>query len=530
MLENKLKKIITAWKLDYVLLGLILTAHYTRLQWNDYIGDPDGFFHAKLASFLAQGQFVTSLPWMQFSTLRDHFVDQHLIYHLLQAPLTLINNDPLLGVKISAVIFAVAMGLVFYWLMKKLNIVWPWFFGLLLITLISLSFRLALIKVTALSLIMVWLIIYALFQKKYHTLTVLGFIYVWLYGGWPLAILIFIIFLLADRIYDFIHHKKIKLFHSKIIILLPGGGQHFDLKRLGAWLGIGLLAGTIINPYFPYNFYAYYQQFFQIGLVNQSGKFPVGGEWYSASFYTIINSCPHLFIAAAIIFILLFFNLKKISRLSWFSFLLSFSFLLLTAKSIRYVEYYSPFLLLFVASGVTDLKKIISWHKIINFWQSLVWWLKTFLAINIFILGVLIMPKIYQQILDNNIPTSYPRFRYQPATEWLKSNTPRDSIIFHSDWDEWPMLFYFNDQNRYLIGLDFTFMYNYDSELQQKYMDITQGKTKTNLAEEIKNNFNSQYIFVEKANHDELIKNLNQDPHLPLLYYDEYFNIYKIQL
>lgn len=166
MTTGKTKKILSSLKLDYVALALLVAAHYTRLQWNDYIGDPDGFFHAKIASLLAHGHFLKSMPWMQFSSLRDNFTDQHLLYHLLQAPLTLINNDPLLGVKISAVIFATAQALVFYWLLKKFKLSWPWFFSLLLIILPALSFRLSLIKITALSLIMVWLLIYAFFQKK----------------------------------------------------------------------------------------------------------------------------------------------------------------------------------------------------------------------------------------------------------------------------------------------------------------------------------------------------------------------------
>lgn len=525
---NKLKKFLVKWRLDYIFLGLIMTAHYTRIQWNDYIGDPDGFFHAKIASLLMQGQLLKSLPWMQYSTLRDHFTDQHFIYHLLQAPLTLINNDPLLGVKISAVIFAVALVLVFYWFLKKLHLSWPWLFSLLFVTLSSLNFRLSLIKITALSLIMVWLIIYALFKKKYRTLAVLGFSYVWLYGGWPLSILLFFIFYLTDKIYAFIHHQKIKLFHNKIVILLNHPKENFDLKKLGAYLGLGLLAGIIINPYFPYSLW-FYLQLMNISVFNTGQDFPVGGEWYGTDFASIVSSSPHFFILAVIIFILLFFNIKKASRLTWFSFILTFVFLLLTVKSKRYVEYYAPFLLFFVASGVTDVIKVISWSKISKFWEDLGRWLRLFLMINAFILCVVIMPKIYQHIFDINIPEN-PRLRYQAPAQWLEKNTPAGSIVFHTDWDEWPMLFYFNDHNRYLIGLDFTLMYRYDAALQQKYLNIAKGKVNTRLAQEIKENFKAEYIFAEKADHEDFIRNLDQDPNLPLLYQDQYFKIYKIDL
>jgi hypothetical protein len=47
MTTGKTKKILSSLKLDYVALALLVAAHYTRLQWNDYIGDPDGFFLPK---------------------------------------------------------------------------------------------------------------------------------------------------------------------------------------------------------------------------------------------------------------------------------------------------------------------------------------------------------------------------------------------------------------------------------------------------------------------------------------------------
>ena len=521
------KKNFLKWKLDYLSLALLMTGHYTRLQWNDYIGDPDGFYHAKIAAWLVKGKFITSLPWMQYSTLREHFTDQHFLYHLLQAPLTLINNDPLLGVKISAVIFAVAMILVFYWLLKKLGVIWPWLFSFLFITLSSLNFRLSLIKVTALSLIMVWLIIYALYQKKYKLLAVLGFIYVWLYGGWPLAIFIFILYWLANQIYDYIHHKKIKLFHNKLIILIPPSGQIIDHRPLLGYLLAGLILGIIINPYFPHSLY-FYLQLMNISVFNFGHDFPVGGEWYGTSFASIVASSPHLFALAAIILVILFFNYKKISRLSWFSFLLTFAFLILTAKSRRYVEYYSPCLLFFIATSTTDTIKIISWKKFTKFWQKLSSLLKIYLLLNLLVLGVLIMPEIYKHIFDIQIPQN-PRLRFQAAANWLKTNTPEKSIVWHDDWDQWPMLFYFNDHNYYLIGLDFTLMYRYDPTLQKEYMDISANKIAGPLSPIIKKDFKADYILVERTDHMGLVGTLNQEADLPLVYSDDYFNIYRIK-
>ena len=117
------------WNWEYLWLTIIMSIYYGHIQWNNFIGDPDGFYHAKLAKWLSEGKLIESLPWMQFSSLRDNFTDHHLLYHLLLAPFTYFF-DPLIGVKIATVVFAVLMVLAFYWLLKKMYIPWAFYFSL----------------------------------------------------------------------------------------------------------------------------------------------------------------------------------------------------------------------------------------------------------------------------------------------------------------------------------------------------------------------------------------------------------------
>jgi len=518
------------WRLNYAGIFLLMLGYYGWLQRVPYIGDPDGFYHAKMAVFLRQGIILKSLPWMQFSTLRDHFTDHHLLYHILLAPFTLIQDNPLLGVKIAAIVFAAIMVTVFYWLLKKLDIAWPAWLTLLFVTLSGLNFRLALIKVSPLSILVVWLLIYALYKEKNWLTFALGFIFVWLYGGWPIALMVLLAYLLAEKIYIFIHQKKINLLHKKIVLALPFAHKSKAYFRQSLALISGLVAGLIVNPYFPTNLYFYYQQFVQIGVINMGNKFSVGEEWYGANFGQVVSVAPHIFALACVLFVILFYNHRRISRLTIFSFGLTFVFLFLTMKSRRYLEYYSPFLLLYAATALNDVKNAISWKKMNKFWDSLAWYVRTYLAITVLFFCILAMPKIYEQALNTAINKRLPLNQFAGAANWLKNNTPAHSLVFHTDWDEWPMLFYFNDQNYYMVGLDFTFMYNYSPELQKEYIDITTNQMPEPLAKKIKQDFGASYIFIEKMDRDNLIKKLETDPDMSRVYNDEKTSIYKINL
>lgn len=519
---------LNKYKLDYILLFITMSIYYGWLQWNKYIGDPDGFYHAKMALLLRQGTLLKTLPWMQFTTLKDSYTDHHLLYHLLLAPFTYLVN-PLIGVKVATVFLTVLMALAFYYLLKRLHIIWPWLFVLMLITLNGLNFRLTLIKANSLSLIIIYLLIYALFYKKIKLIAVLGLIFVWSYGGWPLSIIIVFGYLLANKIYDYLHTNKLKLFWHQTIHTF-----HHQKKFTNSWkilsaLLIGLILGIVINPYFPQNLYFYYQQIIQIGLVNQSGQFPVGGEWYGTSIMHIISSMPHVFVFAALAFIILFFNYEKISRKTWFGLILMLIFTLMTLKSRRYIEYLAPFTLLFTACAITDLYNFLNFHKIKQQWQKMPSYLKAYLIIVAFVFATMVMPSIYSKTLEVDSPKTRTADTLAASSTWLKEHAPVGAIVFHSDWDEWPMLFYHNDQNYYIVGLDPTFMENFDSELHSLYRNITTGGVSYQLSKQIKNNFSAQFILVERAGHQGLVDNLNKDTGSPMVYQDNEVNIYKIK-
>src|SRR5688500_18714804 len=63
--------------------------------------DPDGFYHAKVSQLMEQGELESQFPWLQFTTWRAEYADQHYLYHWLLIPFNSIELLP-----VSIVVFA----------------------------------------------------------------------------------------------------------------------------------------------------------------------------------------------------------------------------------------------------------------------------------------------------------------------------------------------------------------------------------------------------------------------------------------
>ncbi len=105
----------------------------------------------------------------------------------------------------------------------------------------------------------------------------------------------------------------------------------------------------------------------------------------------------------------------------------------------------------------------------------------------------------------------YP-YQSRAAAEWLKNNSRPGEIVFHVNWGQFPELFYWNQHNRYIGGMDPIFQYAYDKGLYWKAhhllvgnaVDHTWGTPEakgTNPEDTytvIRRDFKASYIFLEK--------------------------------
>ncbi len=531
-LGKRLKKLINQNQfILYILIFFVAYFAYLWIQATPSFLDPDSFYHLKITKLIAQYKApVLDFPWLQYTVLKDYYIDHHFLYHVLGIPFIKVLGD-FQGFKIYTVILATLFVFLSYAFFKKYKIKYAELFALVLLFSSAFMFRVSLAKASAFSLILLFLGIYCIFKRKYWWLIFVSFFYVWSYGGFLLILGMSIIFILANTIYNTFINKplwlKLKrfLFDAKLKEYLINffknlfALEHF--KLIGSSF-LGLALGLIINPYFPQNLKFYWQQVIEIGLINYRGLVNVGGEWYPYPFLDLISDSGVVIIFGTVALIFFFIFIKKQKAESFFFLLTTLIFFILTLKSQRYVEYFIPHLAFFAAftfSFILENIKIKEFLKKFKKESYILGALTQFILIYVAIIFPFIMIKdiyITRQSFKGGI--SFERFI--GFSNYLKENSNAGEIVMQTDWDDFPMLFYYNDQNYYIVGLDPTFMYNYDSDLYNLFADITTAKKTDNLYEAVKDGFGASYFIVDQ-DRLQLKRNLQNDANFIKVYEDK---------
>ena len=99
-------------------------------------------------------------------------------------------------------------------------------------------------------------------------------------------------------------------------------------------------------------------------------------------------------------------------------------------------------------------------------------------------------------------------------------------MIFQTDWDDFPRLFFYNPSNIYTVGLDPTYMELHDADLFAEWRAVTRGEVEQ-PGEVIRDRFGASYVFSD-LDHGEFIEQASEDPLLEELYRDEYAVIFGV--
>jgi len=507
---------------DYFIVLLLALVLFSWLQASPTLPEPDSFYHAKIASILSEGRILQEFPWLQETNFKDNFVDHHFLYHLLLVPFVKIFN-PLVGIKVATALFASLAILLIYWLFKKFQVKWPFLFILALLSSEPWLFRASLVKAPVVLLSFTVLSFYFLAHYKYKLLALVSFLSVWLYAGWPLLAALAILYALVVWLLERIKQEDSIWFRVKGLLKIKK-------NQIIPWTGVcyclaGMVLGLVINPYFPKNLNFYWQQIVQIALVNQQSSIGVGGEWYPYGFLKLVSDAPLVCALLAVSILLFVLSLKKQSVYSWTWSILAIAFFVLTLKSRRNVEFFIPLTVIFSAFCFSDYFKKFHFSKIVKKC------VQTILGgvFAVILLGfIFLIPKDILAV-KKDMRSGWPISHYQKASNWLWQNSLAGAIVFNSDWDDWPFLFYYNSHNYYLTGLDPTFMYQKNSERYQKYVDVTLGKSQFELKQIIKDEFKAGYVFLD-TKHKAFEDKLKYSPDFLKVYSDDEAVIYKINI
>lgn len=504
-------------------------------------GDWDGYYHIKWSYLLwesfSQFKWLPTFEWLPLTVLNPaDYADHHFLFHLLQIPF-LWFFEPVTAAKVATVVFATLAIFSCYWLLfryqVKHQLIW---LAALMVCSNAFFYRMNMAKAPPLTIIITILGIHLLFQRNYVWLAPLMFAFVWTYSLFPLLLFAAIIWTL----------------------IIAWNERRFEWRPLAYTFG-GMVAGNIINPYFPQNLGLFFEHFGTKFKVGQDFAVAVGGEWYPYTGMELLMNFPIALGAMLIGYILFAPRAGKLPEKA--TFFLMFVTILLAAqfRSKRFAEYFPPFAILFVAFAVQaftapkaaelpeDFQREIDPYLDAPVPTEREQWLSSARTASGWVIGLgLCIFWFYNLVglhrfgfdeagMIDNIRTNEPGDKYRKAMEFATGldstgadNIPKGEIIFNCTWDDFPKLFFYNTKHRYVYGLDPNYLYSENPELYTTLKDLTEGKI-DDPAPVIRDKFGANYIFADAKENTDMIAKALESGWVETIYEDDEARLFKIR-
>lgn len=504
-------------------------------------GDWDGYYHIKWSSLLwqnfSQFKWLPTFEWLPLTVLNPQdYADHHFLFHLLQIPF-LWFLEPVTAAKVSTVFFATLAIFSVYWLLWRHGVrhqlIW---LAMMLTCGNAFYYRMNMAKAPPLTIIITVLGIHLLFQRNYKWLGPLMFAFVWTYSLFPLL-------LFAAAIWT---------------VIIVWNERRFEWRPL-AYTGIGMVAGNLINPYFPNNLQLFFEHFWTKFKVGSDFVVAVGGEWYPYSGMELLMNFPVALAAMLMGYILFMPRGGKLPERA--TFFLMFTTILLAAqfRSKRFAEYFPPFAILFAAFAwqaftaprVVELPD--DFQRDIDPYldapvptESQQWWSAARVAAP-WVIGIALsifwfynLTGLHMLGLDepgmiDNIKSNEPGDKYRRAMEFATGldetgaeNIPKGERIFNCTWDDFPKLFFYNTKHSYVYGLDPNYLYTENPQLYTLLKDITEGKT-DDPAPLIRERFGANYVFADAKENVDMIAKMLESGWVETIYEDDEARLFKIR-
>lgn len=472
----------------FILLSIIFNFSSSNIP------DPDSFYHITHAKiYRAEGLFITQFPWTQYSAIKSNASNIWYGFHILLIPFASFSTT--LGIKLAGVLLTFSVLYSLFYILKKLEVVWPtlWAF-LAFVSAPNIMNRLLMMRPHLLSLAFQILLFYFLLKQKNKLILIVSFLIAWIHISlsW-ISFLILGIVLLAQLVIE----KK--LYWQSVLYTLTGS--------LLGWLARPNPIGAIKL--------AYIQVVELMIQKQQEATLLFGREIFPLAPQTLFQNFPAFMILWFFAMVVLIILIKKhTSTLPsttlktnqnvgiWSSGVISIIFFILTLTTARRShDIWIPFGIIFIALVLTP---ILKFNKKNNLYYT-----------TIFITGLVTIFLTIYTPYKNNISLKENAIepnKFKEASLWLKDNSQTGDIVFNVRWSDFPMLFYWNQKNYYIGGMDPIFQYSYNPSLYWEFHYISADEvtkntcpatacTKEMLVDTysiLKNDFKAKYVFLEK--------------------------------
>ena len=499
-------------------------------------GDFDGYYHIKWSRLLWESlrnhTFPPRFTWLPLTTLDPkHYVDHHLLFHFFQIPFTWFG-DLRLGAKISATIFASVAVFSCYWLLVRYRIRYAliWLLALLACS-APFLYRLSMAKAPPFAIIYLVIGIHLLFTKKYWPLLPLSFIFAETYD-------MFVLLILAVFIWT---------------AVIGWTERRFEWRPL-AWVLLGTTAGLVINPYFPTNLHLFYEHLKT--KVRTSGfSTKVGSEWYPYDSWEFLGNSLVACVAMLVGYLAFDPADRKRAHHSLFFLVFATVLMIMTARWKRIAEYWPPFAVMFAAFALQpwlegsrstltrlstdmldELQPFLDRHEPAvpleqderkDLLRSTAAAIIAIILATIFFVNFANLESFGIKGVSKEIADSQPHDYYRAGAEWMRANLEPGQVIFNTDWDDFPRLFYYDPAHAYVSGLDPTYLYDKDPALSNLYVRITLGEEE-DPGPLIRDRFGARYVFTDNS-HADFFDHAQESGWFEIVYEDKECTIFHIR-
>ncbi|MDA0836334.1 MAG: hypothetical protein O2857_00975 [Planctomycetota bacterium] len=460
----------------------------------------DGYYHMRYAEITRTHGIIREFPWAQFSIFNVHFSDKEFLFHLLLIPFTF--GDLILGSKLASCLLGGCVFSLFYALLRALVVRWPFSWtALLLCAGPYFIFRLSMTRPHVLSLIFLLILSRLLHRRSYRWLGVMSVIYALGYSA-PQLILILVV-----------------CFNIGLVI----AGEKWDWRAV-LFPAAGLLAGFLIHPNFPNNFRLWLVQNFSApfhawGL--KGVELSQGSELDSLTGTAFLFDLTLASVAITLSLLGFLYRGKKPSARTWSWLIFAGALLGLTMLSQRFVEYFIPFALVFAAAAFTDVFEGVD----LEGWFAQRRWAHSAMPVVGFFffsfLGANTFLKTQSSVM------SHTNRSVSAAADWMRENLPERTLVFHTQWSDFPELFFRAPELHYMVALDPVFMFEYDQRLWRLWDSISDGHQVAPV-ELICKEFGAHIVLVRRSN-ENFERQLRADANARRIFLNEGVSIYQLE-
>jgi hypothetical protein len=473
------------WRMTQLLIFLLLLFGIIQFSTLGMV-DVDAYYHTKMAYLIRTEGFKPEFKWLPYTILNAReYVDHHFLFHVFLVPFTFVGNLVLAG-KLAAIVFASLAVWTCGIVLKKENVIGAEYWALaIFVSSTGFLFRMSMARSQSLSLVWMMLAVLVLFQRRWKWLIVVGWSYVWLYNAFPLIIIIVSVYVIAARITE---------------------GKWYWQPMVYTICGVAL--GLVINPYFPTNLSFIYDHFVaKLDIKSVS----VGTEWYPYDTDQFMKNSLGAMAAFAFGAFAWGLSKEKMSLPALFMFGMTLFFGIMVFQSKRFIEYFPPFPVMFAAFTFQPILREKEFRWYISAGTALL--LMVGVGVNLYLAK------------DDFANTDSPAL-FSGSSQWLAQHTPRDSVVFQTDWDDFGRLFHFNSNNIYIVGLDPTYLSLASKPLYDEWVNLTQGRGEDDWAAQIKRDFNACYAITDLL-HTKFISRADKDPKFTRVYKDDNSAVYQ---